>query len=287
LERFSPNPSRRRVSPLRITSRGGTTKARTPDLPRWSALASPDSPSRGVTVCYQVQPDTVNLSGSSATSFPSWARVTLRAKHREGAGRVLSVPCVYTTCWAGSVVLSTATASSIALESMCAPRPRGDLHRSISSWSFPSARLHDDVTALHRLSVAAVQPEGLHLTLRHGSAPQTHSDYSHYYPRRADGRVGVPLRCISPSCCPRYVPLDQSATIGNLCTYPSRMRPLETPLAHRTPSNATSGRGNPARCRARCLSTSHPFRLIWHLPPSRSASNIRTSGVPFQTLTVV
>jgi hypothetical protein len=129
-----------------------------------------------------------------------------------------------------------------------APRPRGDLHSEIPSWRFPSARLHYDLTSFHRLSVAAVQSEGQHLTLRHGSARQAHSDYSHYYPRRADGMVGVLLRCISPSCYLRYLPLDQSATIGNLCTNPSRMRPLQTPLAHRTPSNATSGRGRALPC---------------------------------------
>jgi hypothetical protein len=154
-------------------------------------------------------------------------------------------------------------------------------------WSFPSARLHDDVTALHRLSVAAVPSEGPHWTLRHGSAPQAHSDYSHYSPTRADGRVRGLLRCISPSCGPRSRPLDQSATIGNLCTNPSRMRPLSTPLAQRTLANATSGRGHPARCRVRVLPTSDPFRVIRHLPPSRPISKIHTSAVPFQALTVV
>jgi hypothetical protein len=134
--------------------------------------------------------------------------------------------------------------------SVCAPRPRGALHSSIPSWRFPSTRLHDDVTSFHPLSVAALQSEGQHLTLRPGSARQAYSDYSHYDPRRADGMLGVLLQCIHPSYCPRYLPLDQSATIGNLCTYPSRMRPLQTPLEHRTPQNATSGRDEPARCRA-------------------------------------
>ena len=170
---------------------------------------------------------------------------------------------------------------------MYAPRPRGNLHSALPSWRFPSARLHSDVTSFHHLSVAALQSEGQHWTLRHGSARQAHSDYSHYSPRRADGRVESLLRCISPSCCPRYVPLDQSATIGNLCTNPSRMRPLQTPLEHRMPENTTSGRGNPARCRERFLPTSYPCRLIRNLLPSRSSCNIHTSGVPFQALTVV
>jgi hypothetical protein len=202
LERFSPNPSMRRVSPSRHTY-SGTKKARMPDLPRWSALAPPAIPIK-----------------RSHCMLPSPAR------NRQ------------------------------------------------------PLRLHDDLTSFHRLSVAAVQSEGQHLTLRHGSAPQAYSDYSHYYPTRADGKVGGLLQCISPSCCPRSWPLDQSATIGNLCTNPSRMRPLETPVAHRTPANATSGGGNPAHCRARFLPTSHPFRVIRHLPPSRSASNIHTSAVP-------
>jgi hypothetical protein len=114
----------------------------------------------------------------------------------------------------------------------------------IPSWRCPSTRLHSDLASLHRLSVAALQSEGQHWTLRHGPARQAHSDYSHYYPRRVDGMVGSLLRCISPSCCPRSLPLDQSATIGNLCTTPSRMRPLQTPLEHRMPENATSGRGS-------------------------------------------
>src|ERR1043166_9083438 len=155
------------------------------------------------------------------------------------------------------------------------------------SGSFPSAHLHDEVMSLHRLSVAAVPSEGPHWTLRPGSAPQTHNDYSHYRPRRANGRVEGLLRCIRPSCCPRSWPLDQSATIGTLCTYPSRMRPLSTPLAHRTFANSMSGRDYPARCHVRFPSPSNPFRVIRHLPPSRSTSKIHTSAVPFQALTVV
>ena len=169
----------------------------------------------------------------------------------------------------------------------CAPRPQGDLHSAIPSWRCPSARLHSALASFHRLSVAALQSEGQHWTLRHTPARQAHSDYSHYSLRRADGRVGALLRCINPSCCPRSVPLDQSATIGNLCTNPSRMRPLQTPFEHRTPENATNGRGHPARCRARCLPTSCPCRVIRNLLPSRSSSKIHTSGVPFQALTVV
>lgn len=114
-------------------------------------------------------------------------------------------------------------------------RPRGARHRSIPSWRFPSARPHGDLAPFYCLSVAAVQSEGRHLTLRHGPAPQANSDYSHYYPRRAAGRVGGLLRYISPSCCPRSLPLDQSATIRNLCTNPSRMRPWSTPLVHGMP----------------------------------------------------
>src|SRR3954452_22212547 len=90
------------------------------------------------------------------------------------------------------------------------------------------------------LSVAALQSEGPHWIRRPGSAPQAQSDYSHSFPRRADGRVGGLLRCINPSCCPRQWPLDRSATIGTLCTNPSWMRPLETPLEQRTPEDATS-----------------------------------------------
>jgi len=111
-----------------------------------------------------------------------------------------------------------------------------------SSW-LRGLRRSQDTTAqasreviLNRiLSIAAVQSEGRHLTLRHGPAPQANSDYSHYYPRRAAGRVGGLLRYISPSCCPRSLPLDQSATIRNLCTNPSRMRPWSTPLVHGMP----------------------------------------------------
>jgi hypothetical protein len=107
-----------------------------------------------------------------------------------------------------------------------------------------------DVTSFHRFSVAAPPSEGPRLTLRPGPVRQANSDYSHYYPRRADGMAGGLLRCISPSCCPRYLPLDQSATIRNPCTYPSRMRPLQTPLEHRTPQHAMSGRDKPPSTRS-------------------------------------
>jgi hypothetical protein len=117
-------------------------------------------------------------------------------------------------------------------------------------------------------SVAAPQSEGPHLTLRHGPARPVYSGYTHYCPRRADGMAGALLRCISPLCCSNYLPQDRSATTDNLCTYPSRMRPLQTPLAHRTPQNATSGRGTPACCREGFLPYQPPF------PPDLESSTV-------------
>jgi hypothetical protein len=135
------------------------------------------------------------------------------------------------------------------------------------------------VTSLHRFSVAAPRSEGPHLTLRHGPARQAYSDYTHYYPRRADGMAGVLLQCISPLCCPRYLPLDQSATIRNLCTYPSQMRPLSTPPEHKTPQNATSRRDKPACCRARDPQAYRPSHPIRTLPSPPSSRNICTAAV--------
>jgi hypothetical protein len=129
--------------------------------------------------------------------------------------------------------------------SACAPRSRGDFHSAIPSGRYPSARLHSAVMSFHRLSVAALQSEGQHWTLRRGPARQAHSGYSHCSPRRAAGMVGALLPCTSPACYPGSLPLDQSATIGNLCTNPSRMRPLQTPFEHSMPENATSGRAMP------------------------------------------
>jgi hypothetical protein len=174
-----------------------------------------------------------------------------------------------------------------AVRCVCSPSTKGSAQRNpLVELPVRSPPLRVD-TSFHRLSVAALQPEGQHLTLRHGPARQVHSDYSHYAPRRAAGMVGSLPRCISPSCCPRLLPLDQSATIGNLCINPNRMRPLQIPFARSMLENVTSGRGSLAHWGERFFLTSHPFCLIRNLLSSHAVSNIHTSGAPFQPLTVV
>jgi hypothetical protein len=113
-----------------------------------------------------------------------------------------------------------------AVRCVCAPSARGSAQRHplvARPVRSPPRRLDP---SLHRLSVAALQSEGQHWTLRHGPARQVYSDYSHYAPRRAAGMGGSRLRCISPACYPRRLLLDQSATIGYLCINPTRMWPL-------------------------------------------------------------
>ena len=137
------------------------------------------------------------------------------------------------------------------------------------------------------VSVAAPRSEGLHSTRRHASVCQAYSEYTHYCPRRAAGMAGVLPRYRGPSWCSYYWPLDQSATIGTLCTDPSRMRPSrQSSPGHSTPRNAMSGRDKPACGRERCHTARRAFCPLGNFPPSRSWSNIHTAVVVSQAGTV-